>query len=310
MEIVVVDNASSDRSVEIARSMAPGAIVLRQERNLGFAGGANAGIQVCTGDWVAVLNNDTEAPAIWLSECASAIRHHPDAAFLACRILNFNDRSRLYSAGDCFLRCGIGYRRGQEQPDRADFHGECETFSASGCAALYRAPVLREAGGYDERFFAYLEDVDLGLRLQAAGHRGYYAPKAEVYHHGAASSGGEFSPLSVRLRTRNSMFLLFKSVPASILLRCLPMIFLAQLSWLARAAAHRRMAAYLRGMGEALLGAPAMIRERAGLRRNWRQSKSKLWTAILRSEALARRDFELSRSEPGSLFLKWYFRIF
>jgi GT2 family glycosyltransferase len=170
--------------------------------------------------------------------------------------------------------------------------------------------VLRKAGGYDERFFAYLEDVDLGLRLQAAGYRGYYVPEAEVYHHGAATSGGEFSPLSVRLRTRNSLFLLFKSVPAAILLRCLPMIFLAQLSWMMRAAAHRRMAAYVRGMGEAVLSAPAMIRERAGLRPHWRKSRSQLWMEILKSEALARRDFALPRSEPLSLFLKWYFRIF
>jgi GT2 family glycosyltransferase len=170
--------------------------------------------------------------------------------------------------------------------------------------------VIRDAGGYDERFFAYLEDVDLGLRLQAAGYRGYYVPAAKIYHYGAATSGGEFSPLSVRLRTRNSLFLLFKCIPASILLRCLPMIFLVQLWWLARAAVHGRMADYARGLGEGFLGAPAMIRERAGLRRHWRESKSELWMSILRSEALARRDFELSRCAPASLFLKWYFRIF
>jgi hypothetical protein len=310
MEIVVVDNASDDPSLDVIRRWAPRAVVLRQKCNLGFAGGANAGIRASSGDWVAVLNNDTEAAVNWLSECARAIQRHPDAAFLACRILDFDDRSRIYSAGDCFLRCGIGYRRGQEQTDRPDFHEECESFSACGCAALYRAPVVRDIGGYDERFFAYLEDVDLGLRLQAAGHRCYYVPAAEVYHYGAATSGGEFSPLSVRLRTRNSLFLLFKCVPASILLRCLPMIFLAQLSWLARAAIHGRTAAYARGVWGAFVRAPAMIRERARLRRYWRESKSELWMSILRSESLARRDFADSSSAPASLFLRWYFRIF
>jgi GT2 family glycosyltransferase len=88
-EIVVVDNASDDKSTEMVRSLAPRAVVLRQERNLGFSGGANAGIRASTGDWVAVLNNDTEAPINWLSECARAIQLHPDAAFLACRILDF-----------------------------------------------------------------------------------------------------------------------------------------------------------------------------------------------------------------------------
>ncbi len=310
MEIVVVDNASGDRSVEIARTLAPQAVVLQQKRNLGFAGGANAGLRASTGDWVAVLNNDTEVAINWLSECVRAIELHPDAAFLACRILDFKDRNRIYSAGDCFLRCGLGYRRGQDRRDRTDYREECEIFSASGCAALYRGPLLREIGGFDERFFAYLEDIDLGLRLQAAGQRGYYVPAAEVYHHGGATSGGEFSPLAVRLRTRNSLFLLFKCVPAPILLRCLPMIALAQISWVVRAAAHNRMASYVRGMGEALLHAPALIRDGARMRRRRRNSKSQLWRRIMESEALARRDFAPPDSEAASFFLKWYFRLF
>jgi len=181
---------------------------------------------------------------------------------------------------------------------------------AVGCAALYRAPALKETGGYDARFFAYLEDVDLGLRLQAAGYRGYYVPRAEVYHHGAATSGGEFSPLAVRLRTRNALCLLLKSLPAWILLRCLPMILLAQLSWLLRAAAHRRLQYYLGGMGEAFRLAPAMIKDRGKLRPHWRGSRRRFWLEILKSETLARRDFARPASEQVSLFLKWYFRLF
>ena len=200
-EIVLVDNASQDESVRIAQSVAPGAIIILQQRNTGFAGGANAGIKASGGEWVAILNNDTELSPEWLSECAAAIRRRPEAAFFACRILEFAGRDRLFSAGDCFLRAGIGYRRGQQQGDRKEFHVECEVFSASGCAALYRKTVLEELAGFDERFFAYLEDVDLGLRLQSAGYTGFYIPRAEVYHHGGATSGGEFSRLSVRLRT-------------------------------------------------------------------------------------------------------------
>lgn len=310
MEIVIVDNASRDRSVEIARAMAPQAVLLEQKRNLGFAGGANAGIRVSRGDWVAVLNNDTEVAMDWLLECVRAILNYPDAGFLACRILNFSKRRHIYSAGDCILRAGIGYRRGQDQQDRVHYREECEIFAASGCAALYHRQALEELGGYDERFFAYLEDVDLGLRLRAAGYRGYYVPRAEVYHHGAATSGGEFSPLAVRLRTRNSLFVLIKSIPASILLRCLPMIFLAQLWWLMRAAAHKRLPQYARGVAEALRFAPAMLGDRARLRPYWRKSRARLWQEILKSESLARRDFAPAPEEPVSLFLKWYFRLF
>ena len=310
MEIVVVDNASDDRSAEIVLEAAPKAILLRNSRNLGFAGGANAGIRASHGDWVAILNNDTEAAKDWLTECVRAIQNHPDAAFLACRILEFFDRSRIFSAGDCFLRAGMGYRRGQEQHDREDFHQECEIFSTSGCAALYRRSVLEKIGYFDDRFFAYLEDVELGLRLQAAGNRGYYVPRAEVYHYGAATGGGEFSRLAVRLRTRNSVLLLLKSVPGKFLLRCLPMILIAQLSWFLRVAAHKRLASYMKGLGEALLLAPTMIQERARLRPYWRDSQSRLWQKILESESQARRDFNSAQAKPISLFLQWYFRLF
>jgi GT2 family glycosyltransferase len=290
--------------------MAPGAIVLRESRNLGFAGAVNAGIGACHGDWVAVLNNDTELAADWLAAWTNAIQLHPEAAFFACRILDFSDHTRLYSAGDCYLRGGIGYRRGQELRDREDFQAECEIFSASGCAALYRKQVLEEIGGFDDRFFAYLEDVDLGLRLQAAGYRGYYMPRAVVYHHGAATSGGEFSDLAVRLRTRNSLLLLFKNMPMLIFLRCLPMIILTQASWLVRAAVHGRLLSYFKGLGGALLLAPAMIRERPGLRRKNRSFLRHFWRRILQSEELARRDFKPAPAEHVSVFLKWYFRLF
>jgi GT2 family glycosyltransferase len=310
MEIVVVDNASRDRSAECTRAVAPEAILLQQDRNLGFAGGANAGIRAAQGEWVAVLNNDTEVASGWLSACMRAIQDHPEASFFACRILDFNHRGWIYSAGDCFLRAGLGYRRGQEQEDREGFRKEMPIFSACGCAALYRRSVLKELGGFDERFFAYLEDVDLGLRLQAAGHCGYYVPSAEVYHHGAATSGGEFSPLSVRLRTRNALLLPLKSLPVRILFRCLPMIITAQLSWLYRAAVHGKLVSYIRGLGGALLLAPAVIRDRAVIRPHWRRAGRQLWQSILRSENLARDDFVLPRAESASWFLKWYFRFF
>ncbi len=310
MEIIVVDNASQDDSLRIARSTAPEVILLQKDRNLGFAGAVNAGIQRSGGGWIAVLNNDTEVPPDWLAECARATQEHPDAAFFACRILDLADRNRIYSAGDCYLRAGIGYRRGQEQPDRPEFNRECPIFSASGCAALYRRQVLEQTGGFDERFFAYLEDVDLGLRLQAAGFSGYYLPRAEVYHHGAGTSGGEFSRLAVRLRTRNSLLLLLKSVPAKFLFRCWPMIILAQLSWIARTVVHGRLGSYLRGLGGAFRLAPAMIKERAGLRPLWKSSGERFWQEILNSESLARREFIPGNAGSGSLFLRWYFRLF
>ena len=307
-EIIVVDNASRDGSVEIAERTSPDVRIIRNMKNLGFAGAVNAGLRAASGDWIAVLNNDTEVSPAWLFECAAAIERHPECAYLACRIFEHGRRERIFSAGDCFLRAGIGYRRGQELESRAEYDAECEIFSACGCAAVYRLSALRGAGGFDEHFFAYLEDVDLGLRLKALGFIGVYVPAAHVFHHGGATSGGEFSPLGVRLRTRNAILLLLKSIPGRIVWRSLPMIAAAQFSWLLRAAAHGRLFSYLRGLAGVVPLAPAMWRSRRGLRPAWERSPGRLWEQILISERMASRDY--GKDGGSSRFLRWYFGFF
>jgi len=309
MELLVVDNASRDQSVETIRRLAPQARILPQERNVGFAAAVNRGVRASRGEWIAVLNNDTEAAPGWLAEMASAIRRHPEASFLACRILDYNNHDRIYSCGDCFLRAGTGYRRGQERRDDEEYRREIPVFSACGCAALYRKTAFEAAGGFDEHFFAYMEDVDLGLRLQAAGLSGYYVPSAVVYHVGGATSGGEFAALAVRLRTRNSILLLLKSVPGRVLLRCAPMILSGQLFWLVRAAAHGRLFSCLRGLAGVLPLIPAMFERRRGMRRSWKAGRREFWRRILDSEDLARRDF-LPGRQSSSHYLNWYFRLF
>jgi GT2 family glycosyltransferase len=309
IEVLVVDNGSRDHSIEIVQRVAPHARILPQEHNLGFAAAVNAGIKAAAGEWIAVLNNDTEAASDWLAECVAAIGRHPDASFLASRILEYHRRELIYSAGDCFLRAGIGYRRGQELPDGSEYGSEIRIFSCCGCAALYHKATLQENHGYDEQFFAYMEDVDLGLRLQAAGERGHYVPAARVFHLGGATSGGEFAPLAVRLRTRNSILLLLKSVPWRVLWRCLPMIFVAQVFWFGRAMVHGRLWSYLRGVAGVIPLAPTMLRRRRNLRTLWKSSGEQLWRSILESDNLARRD--VSRSGTGtSRFLTLYFRLF
>lgn len=308
-ELIVVDNGSRDSSVEIVRRLAPESRILLRERNLGFAAAVNEGARTARGEWVAVLNNDTEADPEWLAECVAAIRRHPDASFLACCILDYRERSTVYSAGDCFLRAGLGYRRGQGLPFGSGYAAEIPVFSACGCAALYRREIFDAHLGYDERFFAYLEDVDLGLRMQAAGVEGYYVPAARVYHLGGATSGGEFSPLAARLRTRNSLLLLMKSLPMRILLRSFPRISVSQIVWAGRVVVHGRLISFLRGWAEAAILLPAMLRERRKFHPIWKASGERLWHSILESEALAHRDYAFP-GEGKSRFLAWYFRLF
>jgi len=309
MEILVVDNASQDSSLEVIRRIAGEARILPLPDNSGFAAAVNHGVAAASGEWIAVLNNDTEAAPDWLAECAAAIGRHPDAAFLACRILDYKQRDHIYSAGDCFLRAGIGYRRGQDRKDGEEYRRETRIFSACGCAALFRTGALKAAYGFDGEFFAYLEDVELGLRMQAAGAQGYYIPDAVVYHIGAATSGGEFAPMVVRLRTRNAILLVLQGLPGRILWRCLPMILAAQLVWLGRVLVHRRFLSYLRGIAAIVPLAPERIRYRIGVRRVWGKSSKRLWHAILESEAMARSDFSRGQIST-SRFLTWYFRLF
>ena len=309
-EIIVVDNASTDGSAALVSRLAPGSAVLSNAVNLGFAGAVNAGIKASRCQWVAVLNNDTEVAPEWLAQTVSAMGRHPDAAFFASRILDFRRRDRLYSAGDCFLRAGIGYRRGQELADRDEYRRECEIFAACGCGAIYRKSVLESVMGFDEDFFAYLEDVDLGLRLRAAGHRGYFVPGAEIFHVGGGTSGGEFSPLAVRLRTRNALLLIAKDLPVSVLWRCAPMIIAAQIFWAGRVVSRRRVLSYLGGLAGVLPLLPRVLRRRRQLRPLWRRSGARFWSDIVSSEELARRDFPVSPAPGASLFLRLYFRLF
>jgi GT2 family glycosyltransferase len=165
-------------------------------------------------------------------------------------------------------------------------------------------------GGYDESFFAYLEDVDLGLRLRASGSKGYYAWKARVYHHGGATSGGEYSPLAVRLRTRNSLLLLAKDMVGPLFWRCFPMILTLQLSWMARALGRGRLLSYLKGVAGAFPLIPDMMKERRKIRLQGKERAENLWQAILKSEDLAREDYSSPRQGDKSALLHWYFRVF
>jgi GT2 family glycosyltransferase len=309
-EVLVIDNASQDNSLEVIRKVTPSVRVVAQSVNRGYAAAVNIGARTARSEWLAVLNNDTEVAPGWIRACLEAAERHPDASFFAPRVLDFQTRNRIDSAGDCLLRAGIGFRRGHGVPDGDPYGIELEVFAASGSAAVYRKSAFDAAGGFDERFFAYLEDVDLGLRLRAQGHRGYYVPAAIVYHRGGVTSGGEFSPLSVRLRTRNALLLLLKNYPPGWLVRCAPMVLAAQFFWLARVLAHNRFLSYLAGLVDLVAAAPYAMRQRRRSAQGVRAAGNALWQAVRDSESMARRDFCASAARRNSLFLRWYFRLF
>lgn len=184
--VLVVDNGSSDGTVEMVTHDFSGFDLLRLEANLGFAQAVNKGIRQSTTEFVALLNNDTEADPRWIETGARAFHEYRDYSFFASRLIDYLQRDRLDSAGDCYSRAGLPYKRGLGEP--IDRYSKPEpVLGASAGAAFYRRSIFEEIGLFDEDFFMYLEDVDFSLRAQRAGHRCLYLPDAIVYHIEAAS---------------------------------------------------------------------------------------------------------------------------
>ncbi|TML25690.1 MAG: glycosyltransferase family 2 protein [Actinobacteria bacterium] len=190
-EVVVVDNASSDRSPEAA-ARHPGVRVIALPTNLGFAAAANRGVAAVDADAVALVNTDVVVAPDWLERTTAALAADPGAGAVACKMVDLRRPELLYDAGNVLRRDGVCEQRGRFQPDDGRFDAPGEVFSACAGAALYRRSALVDVGGFDERLFIYLEDVDLGLRLRLAGWRCLYEPA--VARHAGGGSSDQLSP--------------------------------------------------------------------------------------------------------------------
>ncbi|MGQ0679150.1 MAG: glycosyltransferase [Actinomycetota bacterium] len=192
MEVVVVDNGSSDGSVDHIRTQWPNARLLELETNLGFAGGINAGVGHARGEFVALINNDAVAHKDWLRHGLAGFKKGSDVAVVGSKILTLDGKSIDY-AGGALSFYGHGFKIGVGEPDEGQYNRPGETLFASGCALFVPRDLFLEVGGFDEDFFAFFEDVDLGWRLWLLGHRVLYEPASVVYHrhHGTADALGE-----------------------------------------------------------------------------------------------------------------------
>ncbi len=260
-EVIVVDNGSSDGSVELARSR--GARVIELGRNTGFAVAANRGIEAASAPLVALVNTDVELEPDWLGRMAAALEAHAGAASVACKMLDLRrTHSQVYDAGDILRRDGACEQRGRFRRDDGRYDSPGEIFAACAGAALYRREAVLSVGGFDERFFAYLEDVDLGLRLRLAGFTCRYEPA--VAHHASEGSSGALERPPLAWVERNTLLLVAKAFPLS----WLPYVAYRQLGWAWHALRERRLRSHLSGVAAALPLLPAMLRSRRELRRS------------------------------------------
>ena len=213
LEVVIVDN--SGRGLVGRNGTAPGARVIENPCNAGFGTAINQGWRGSTSPYVATLNDDAVAHPGWLAALVSALVARPDAGMCASQVRLFGE-PRLDSAGMLVARDGSSKQRGHGRLP-GDFPVLEEVLLPSGSAALYRRTMLEDIGGFDDTFFLYCEDTDLGLRARWAGWKCLYAPQAVVEHHYSHSAGGA-SPLKAYYVERNRLFVLVKNFPVRMLL--------------------------------------------------------------------------------------------
>jgi len=221
LEVVVVDNASNDRSREVVRTRFPQVTLLCLEANLGFAAAANAGIKAARGDFVVLMNNDTVAEPAFVAELYSALSKEGGAAMAAPLMSFLKDRRIVNSAGLGYSIAGTNHDIGFGKPLGPEFERPMWILGPSGGAGMYRREIFERIGGFDEDFFMYFEDVDFSVRAQLAGYRCIYVPSAKIYHAEGGSSGS--LPRSKNFFfARNSLWTVIKNYPASFLLRYSP----------------------------------------------------------------------------------------
>jgi GT2 family glycosyltransferase len=282
VETIVVDNASEDDSVAFLESDFPEAQVVSLEANRGFAGGMNAGIERARGAYVAFLNNDAEADPGWLEELLACLERHPRAAAATSKLLLADRPNTIDGAGDSLTPSFLPYPRGHGEPDRGQFEEEVEVFSPAGAASLWRRSALEDVGLFDERFFAYYEDVDLGFRARLKGFECWYAPKAVAYHHRGATAGTRaeftlFHPI------KNRWFLILKNAPGRVLLRNVFLLMLGEgYLWL-RVLRARKPSVAIRAYGEVLRNFRAIWNERDHIQKDRRISHTDLVQLLRRS---------------------------
>lgn len=221
LELVVVDNDSGDGEGDRIRRAVPAATVVDAGSNTGFAGGCNLGVANATGEYVAFLNNDARPHRDWVSAAVQAFESDPTIGTVASKVLDWDGNLIDYVDGS-LTWFGMGYKREVEKPDTGEWDTPKDVLFGTGAAMFVRAALYREIGGFDERFFMFYEDVDLGWRMNLLGHRVRYVPGSVAYHkhHVTMKKFGNFR--ESYLLERNALLSMVKNYDDETLARTLP----------------------------------------------------------------------------------------
>lgn len=296
-EVIVVDNASSDDSLAVS-ARHDGVRLAAQSRNLGFAGGNNAGARQARGRWLAFLNNDTIPHAGWLLPLKRALEGDSSVGLATARIVYMHDPAIVDSAGDGWTRWGGAFKRGHGRP-AADFGDSDEVFGACGAAFMISKMLFDDLQGFDEDFFLAFEDVDLSYRARLLGYRCLYVSDAIVEHAGSATLG-RLSSDAVFYGQRNLEWVYLKNTPWPVLITTAPGHAIYTLAAAVYFAGFGRLSSFLRAKAAALRAIGSTLRKRREWQRRRKVSSLELWRALeRRSLRLKRREKKFDTSIRG-----------
>jgi len=265
-EILVVDNASEDHSLECLSNW-PNVSVIKMEQNIGFAKANNIALEQISTDFVALVNPDAFPERRWLESLLEAAIVNPAFGSFASFQLKDDEMDVIDGLGDCIHVSGYVWRRRHGKKVSFSDNLSRQVFSACAGAALYRTHVVKQVGAFDEKFFCYCEDVDLGFRLQLAGYRCLFVPDAKIKHIGSAITG-QNSTFTIYHGHRNLIFVLFKNVPASVLPIVIPLHLIVTLILFAVYARRGKLGVLLKAKLDALKMLPLFFESRRLIQRS------------------------------------------
>lgn len=223
-KVLIVDNASTDGSLEYLQENYPDIEVISLKENIGFSGAVNAGIKAADTPYVILLNNDTVSDEHYVEQMIKAMESSPRYFSVSSKMIQMYRPELIDSAGDLYTVLGLGVCQGKDYPI-THYNKFSSVFSACAGAAIYRRDVFEEIGYFDESFFAYLEDMDIGYRAMIYGYQNMYCPQAVVYHVGSGTSGSMYNTFKVKLSARNSIWLNYKNMPLlQLIVNLLPLL--------------------------------------------------------------------------------------